>query len=239
VRILYQLTSPMHRTLGAAEIGRRHAFLAAHAAAGTEIAVEPIETGPASIEGAADAALVVPELLRLVPQAEPRGFDAAIIGCFSDPGLDALRERTTLPIVGPGASSMHLAAQLAGRFSILAPAGREEGRVRARMRALGLDGLFASVRSVGCSVLDMMRGLNDAPALVAAAGRRCVDEDGAEVIVLGCLSMAFMPGVVASLQQALGCPVINPAIAALKTAEALATLGVRLGGAVTTSEQAA
>ena len=151
MRVLYQLTSPMHRTLGVQEIARRHAFLAAHAAAGTALSVEPTEDGPAAIEGAADAALVVPELLRLLPLAEQRGFDAVILGCFSDPGLDALRERSSVALVGPGASAMHFAAQLGSRFSILAPAGRGEGQVRARLRALGLESLFASVHSVGCS----------------------------------------------------------------------------------------
>jgi allantoin racemase len=226
MRILYQLTSPMHRTLGVQEIARRAAFLSAHAAAGTELSVEPTETGPAAIEGPADAALVVPELLRLVPLAGQNGFDAVIIGCFSDPGLDALRERSSIALIGPGASAMHLAAQLGSRFSILAPSGRREGQVRARLRALGLDALFASVRGVGCSVLELAQGANDAVARVAAAGRSCVEEDGAEVIVLGCMSMAFLPGAQAALQSALGCPVINPVIAALKTAEAFGALGV-------------
>lgn len=227
MRVLYQLTSPMHQTLGVQEIARRRVFLAAHAAAGTEVSAEPTETGPAAIEGAADAALVVPELLRLVPLAEQRGFDVVIIGCFSDPGLDALRERTAVAIVGPGASAMHFAAQLGHRFSILAPAGRGEGRVRARLRALGLEPLFASVRGVGCSVLDLARGANDAPARIAEAGRRCVAQDGAEAIVLGCMSMAFLPDVSQRLQAELGCPVVNPVIAALKTAEAFGAMGVR------------
>ena len=239
MRVLYQLTSPMHLTLGVQEIARRRAFLAGHAAAGTELSVEPTESGPAAIEGAADAALVVPELLRLVPLAEQRGFDVIIIGCFSDPGLDALRERSGVALVGPGASAMHLAAQLGSRFSILAPAGRGEGRVRARLRALGIESLFASVRSVGCSVLDLALGANDAMERIAEAGRRCVDDDGAEAIVLGCMSMAFLPGVQEGLQSALGCPVINPVVAALKTAEAFGAMGLRHGRAATTSGETA
>jgi allantoin racemase len=213
--------------MGEAEIARRKAFLETHAAAGTELAVEPTELGPAAIEGAADAAEVVPELLRLVPQAEQRGFDAVIIGCFSDPGLDALRERSGVALIGPGASAMHFAAQLGSRFSILTPAGRSEGRVRARLRALGIEALFASVRSVGCSVLDLARGANDAAARIAEAGRGCVEQDGAEAIVLGCMSMAFLPNVSQTLQAELGCPVVNPVVAALKTAEAFGLMGLR------------
>lgn len=219
MRILYQLTSPMDRTLGAAEVARRRAALTQMAAAETEVEAWPTADGPAAIEGAADAALVVPELLRLAPQWEQARFDAVVIGCFSDPGLDALRERTAIPIVGPGAAAMHLAAQLGTRFSILSPAGGEPGRVAARLRALGLADLFTSVRGVGCSVLDLARQRPEAFRRIVAAGRACRDEDGADIIVLGCMSMAFLPDVTRHLQAEIGCPVVNPVHAGLKTAE--------------------
>lgn len=227
MRILYQLTSPMDRTLGSGEIARRRAFLAGAAAHGTEVACWPTADGPAAIEGAADAAEVVPELLKLAPRWE--SFDAVIIGCFSDPGLDALRERTSPALIGPGAASLHLAAQFGTRISILSPTGRSPGRVAARMRALGLADLFASVRGVGATVLDLAGQKPGALERIVAAGRRCLDEDGADVLVLGCMSMAFLPGVAQSLQNALGCPVVNPVLAALKTAEMSCALelGVR------------
>ena len=37
MRILYQLTSPMHKTVGSAEVARRQGVLQGHAAAGTEV----------------------------------------------------------------------------------------------------------------------------------------------------------------------------------------------------------
>src|SRR5215467_14451981 len=111
MRILYQLTSPMDKTIGPQEVRRRQQILQGYAAAGTEVAAYPTSTGPAAIENASDAAVVVPELLRLGPLAEERGFDAIVIGCFSDPGLDPLRELLRIPVVGPGAASFHVAAQ--------------------------------------------------------------------------------------------------------------------------------
>src|SRR5215468_6921455 len=139
MRILYQLTSPMQHTLGAGEMARRQLILAAHAAAGTEVAVEPTDSGPAAIESARDAGLIVPELIRLGPRAEQRGFAALIIGCYSDPGLDALRELVAIPVVGPGAAALHLAAQLGTRIGILTPRDRGLGRVAARLHEHGLS----------------------------------------------------------------------------------------------------
>src|SRR5215831_7159406 len=226
MRILYQLTSPMHKTVGPQEIARRQAMLEAFAASGTTVAAEPTEKGPAAIESARDAGLVVPELIRLAPAAQQRGFDALIIGCYSDPGIDALRELLTIPVIGPGAASLHLAAQLGTRIGVLTPSGRGYGRLAARLRALGLASLLASVRPVGLSVTEL--GLKAPGALdkAARAARAAVEEDGADALVLGCMSMAFLPGVCEALGERVGVPIINPVSAALKTAEALLSMRV-------------
>ncbi len=224
MRILYQLTSPMDKTVGPQEVARRQQVLQAHAAAGTEVAVEATAKGPAAIESAHDAGLVVPELIRLAPLAQKRGFDALIVGCYSDPGLDALRELLTIPVIGPGAASLHLAAQLGTRISVLTPSGRGYGRVAARLRALGIAPLLASVRGIGLSVMDLARQKPGALDKAADAARIAVEQDGADVLVLGCMSMAFLPGICEALGKRVGVPVVNPVIAALKTAEAVASM---------------
>ena len=104
MRILYQLTSPMDKTIGPQEVRRRQQILQEYAASETEVAAEPTATGPVAIENARDAAVVVPELLRLGPLAQERGFDAIVIGCFSDPGIEPLRELLRIAVVGPGAA---------------------------------------------------------------------------------------------------------------------------------------
>jgi len=224
MRILYQLTSPMDKTVGPQEVARRQKVLQSHAAAGTEVVAEPTAKGPAAIESAHDAGLVVPELIRLAPLAEKRGFSAIVIGCYSDPGLDALREILTIPVIGPGAASLHLAAQLGTRISVLTPSGRGYGRVAARLRALGIAPLLASVRGIGLSVMDLAKQTPGALDKAAEAARIAVEQDGSDVLVLGCMSMAFLPGICEELGKRIGVPVVNPVIAALKTAEAVASM---------------
>ena len=220
MRILYQLTSPMDKTVGPQEVARRQKMLQGHAAAGTEVAVEPTANGPAAIESAHDAGLVVPELIRLAPLAEKGGYHAIVIGCYSDPGLDALREMLAIPVIGPGAASLHLAAQLGTRICVLTPTGRGYGRVAARLRALGVASLLASVRGIGLSVMDLAKQKPGALDKAADAARIAVEQDGADVLVLGCMSMAFLPGICEALGKRVGVPVVNPVVAALKTAEA-------------------
>jgi allantoin racemase len=51
-----------------------------------------------------------------------------------------------------------------------------------------------------------------------------VQEDGGDVLVLGCMSMAFLPSICETLGQHVLVPVVNPVIAALKTAETLVAM---------------
>lgn len=226
MRILYQLTSPMEKTvLGPAEVARRREFLRTRAAPGVEVEVWSLADGPASIESAWEAALVVPELTRAVVQARAEGFDAMIVGCFSDPGLEALRELVDMPVIGPGASAVHLAAQLGTRFTIISPLGGGDGRVTARLRALGLGDKFASVRGIGMSVLDLARDREGVLERVSEVARAAAREDGADVFVLGCMSMGFL-GVADDVGKRIELPVVNPVVAALKTAEMVVAMGL-------------
>lgn len=226
MRILYQLTSPMEKTvLGAEEVARRRDFLRRRAALGVEIEVRSLCDGPASIESAWEASLVVPALCEAVVRAQAEGLSAVIVGCFNDPGLDALRELTSIPVVGSGAAALHLAAQLATRFTILSPLDEAPGRGHERLRALALAPKLASVRAVNMPVLDLARARDAVLDRLEEVGRAALRDDGADALVLGCMSMGFL-GITDDLQKRLDVPVVNPVTAALKTAEALVAMGL-------------
>lgn len=226
MRILYQLTSPMEKTvLGAAEVARRQEFLRARATSGVDVEVWSLGDGPPSIESEYEAALVVPELTRSVPRAAREGLDAVIIGCFSDPGLGALREIVSIPVVGPGTSAVHLAAQLGNRFAILSPLEESRPRVERHVAALGFEARLAAVRGIGMSVLDVARDREGVLDRLAEIGRAAIRDDHADVLVLGCMSMGFL-GITDDVQKRLEIPVVNPVVAALKTAEMIVALGL-------------
>lgn len=231
VNILYQLTSPMHRTLGQAEIDRRHNILSAIVSPNVRVSIEPLEDVPPAVESQADAALVAAKLIREVKHWRDGGHDAVVIGCFSDPGLNALQRLVEIPVVGPGASSVHLAVQFGERFGVLSSEPTPKG-LHARLRSLGVGDLFVSERLVGCSVLDLSRRRDQVLGGIVEAAKACV-RDGADVLVLGCLSMGFLPGLTDLIQRQAGVPVINPVVAAVKTAEAAISLGLRSAAADT------
>src|SRR4030042_6447438 len=77
--------------------------------------------GPETIESAYDEACAVPPTLELVKKANQEGYDAVILACFSDPGLEAAKEISEIPVIGMEESTLHMAALLGARFSILTP----------------------------------------------------------------------------------------------------------------------
>ena len=225
VRILYQFaTAKQHTDLGMAEVERRLAYLRTKVSAGTEIEVATPSEGPGSIESDYEAALAVPEILRSIDEAEGNGFDVAIISCFSDPGLDPAREIARIPILASGLCAMHAAAMLGPRFSVMSPLSGG-GRSREQARGYGLESSFASSRGIGLAVLELAKDREGCMRRLIEAGRAAIEDDGADVLVLGCMSMAFHD-IAEELQDRLDVPVINPVMASLAMAEYVAKNGL-------------
>jgi allantoin racemase len=178
---------------------------------------------PPAIESALDEAMAIPPMLELVRAAEGRGIDAVVIACFSDPGLDAARELTGLPVVGIQEASMHLVAQIAYRFSILTTLKHwVPVRERAALVA-GLERRLASCPVLALPVLDTVADRERVVERLIVVGRRAVEEDGAEALILGCAGLGDLAP---RVQRALGVPIVDPNAAALKLAEALVDLGL-------------
>src|SRR5690625_4480106 len=69
---------------------------------GTSVEVRSLRRGPHHLEYHYYGALVLPDVLHMLLQAEQEGFDAAILGCFYDPGLKEAREvLNTMPVIFP------------------------------------------------------------------------------------------------------------------------------------------
>ncbi|MGE3911983.1 MAG: aspartate/glutamate racemase family protein, partial [Chloroflexota bacterium] len=176
---------------------------------------------PPAIESALDEAACVPPMLNLVRDASSRGYDAVVIACFSDPGLDAAREMTDLPVVGIQDAAMHLAAQIGYRFSVLTTlAHRAPVRERAALLA-GLDRRLASCRVLDLPVLETVLNREQVLRKVVRIGRQAVEEDGAEVLILGCAGLGDLAWRAA---DEIGVPVVDPNAAALKLCETLVDL---------------
>lgn len=192
--------------------------------AGDSVSLVRPESGPESVESTVEdewAATVVLESLARNEAA----YDAFFVGCFGEPGLAALRELTDKPVVGSASSTLHTAAQLGDRFSVVTILESTEPMVHRQVQAMGLTDQLASVRVVHAPVLDID---HDADALVedmVEAGTRAVEDDGADTVVPGCMTLAFLQ-VHEEIAAELGVPFLDPARVGLGTAALWARWGI-------------
>ena len=145
-------------------------------------------------------------------------FDGFIIACHDDPNLDVMKEITKKPVVGIGESSMKMASMLGHRFSVVSTMKHSIPNKEALIRKYHLQDLLASVRAPS----DEMATARDEEKYLQAA-QFALEEDMAEVIVLGCAGMA---GLDRHLEEKLGAPVLDGVVCALIIATGLVKYGV-------------
>ncbi|NBT93294.1 MAG: aspartate/glutamate racemase family protein, partial [Betaproteobacteria bacterium] len=158
------------------------------AAPGTDIVALTSPHGPASIEGYYDEAMSLAGLLQAVREAAD--FDAVIIACFDDTGLDALRCLTDKPVVGIGEAGYRMAAMLSNKFSVVTTLARSVPALEHNLMRYGMDRQCQRVRSSEVAVLELEHANPAAYEKIEAEIERAISEDRAEAIVLGCAGMA-------------------------------------------------
>lgn len=191
----------------------------------TEVVYLNPSRGPRSIESVYD------ELLSSVPCLEilinhQSEYDGFIIACYGNhPVITAAREMLNQPVMGIMEASLYLACAVGHSFSIITSEERAVTMFRDAVKAFGLEGRCASIRSTGTPVL-ALEGSEGSKVeeLILFQAQKAIEEDGAEAISLGCAGMA---GLDVRLQRELGVPVIDGVPAAIKLVEALVGCGIQ------------
>lgn len=182
-------------------------------------------------------ALFAPFIVQAGLRAEADGYDAVVVDTVADTGVDALRSRLSIPVVGAGQAAYATATMLGARFSILTRWSGWRFLHDASLDAYGLRSQCASIRAphLPDEVVAGLRGLNagEAGAVIESAddyweafveeGRRAVADDGADVLIVA--SMTMQRGA-ALLREAVDVPVVDPGPLALRTAQMLVRLGL-------------
>lgn len=185
--------------------------------------------GPASIESHYDEALAVPGLLEQVREwSVPREGspvpDGFLVACFGDPGLEAARELSSVPVVGLAEAGFHLASLLGRRFSVVTTLERTVGRAEDLLRGYGLAQRCVRVRACEVPVLALEDPASGALQKLIAEARLAVAEDGVDALVLGCAGMADM---LAEVRAAVPVPVVDGVAAGVGLVADLARMGLR------------
>jgi Asp/Glu/hydantoin racemase len=168
--------------------------------------------GPPGIESQRQADLTIAPMLNLAAaQKDAAGY---VIACFGDPGLHALRDQTNLPVVGIQEAAVMTALTLGQLFGVIAILPASIPRHLRAFGAMGVLNRLAGDRALGLGVADLADPGKSLEAMIAT-GKRLRDEDGAQVLIMGCAGMASYRD---PLQEATGLPVVEPSQVAVSMA---------------------
>ncbi len=187
---------------------------------GTEIDVVSLPEGrPCHLEYHAYEGLVTADITEIVFHYSGE-YDGIVIGCFYDVALREAREVSGKAVVtAPCESSIMFAAQLGNTFSVLVGRQKWIPKMRENIHAYGYGDRMASMLPLELGVLEFQEDTKKTAQIMLKQGKKAVEEDGAEVLILGC-TIEF--GFHEKMQEELGVPVIDAVAAPFKMAEMLA-----------------
>lgn len=186
--------------------------------------VQAADGGPTSIESGVEEAWCVLGAMTGAYEVED-DYDALVIGCFGDPGLRPLRELVDIPVVGPAEATFYTAAQVAHRFGWLTVLDSTVPMSAEQAEEYGLAERCVSVRSVDAPVESIDHESDDLVERMVSEGKKAVEEDGAEALFPGCMSLSFAQRH-AEIEERVGVPFLDPASIALEQAASWARHGV-------------
>jgi allantoin racemase len=186
--------------------------------------VEADGPGPTSIESAVEELWCTVGSMQKAHRIQSE-YDALVIGCFGDPGIRALRELLSIPVVGPAETTIHTAAMVADRFTWLTILDETIPMSHEQAHEHHLSERCVSVRSVDAPVESIDHGDDDLVERMVREGTAAVEEDGAEALFPGCMSLSFAQRH-DEIEERVGVPFLDPASLALEQAAAWARHGV-------------
>ena len=187
---------------------------------GPSIECVTLKEGPPGIETQQHVDSVVPPLIRMVGARE-KDYGAFVIGCFSDPGIHAVRELTEKPVLGICECGILTALTLGQKFGVIAILRQSIPRHLRYIAAMGVIDRLAGELPVGLGVSELADE-NKTFRRMVEVSERLRDEHGADTLVMGCAGMARYRK---PLQDVVNIPVVEPTQAAV----AMAVGRVRLG----------
>lgn len=166
----------------------------------------------------ADWLVAGPATLAALEAARGR-YDAAVVACFGDPGVEAAKELLGVPVLGISEAAFHAAALLGRRFGIVSFTAALRPMFEDCLERSGLAPRCAGFRMGPAFAGDPGRVAEERRDLLRGLVRASVEEDGAEVVILAGGPLA---GVAGLLQPESPVPLVDGTVAGVRLAAALA-----------------
>lgn len=206
----------------------------------TRIAIRGLKHAPDTAQTAPDCyrdsyfqLLSTVGIVEAAMAAAQEGFDALIVNCFDDYGVEQARSVVDVPVIGIGGASLFFAAQLARRIGVIVP--NLPGQIAFAERQIADLGLSQFLIHDGIRMDELPFAESWCQALGdpdVATRRfeplvRALLKDGAGAVVFGCGGFSLVCGAQGFTSLEVGgqrYPVVIPITVALLQAEMLVTL---------------
>lgn len=211
-------------------LDQREHMLSRALSGNTELSVGCIRTGPDELDCNTDEVFAAPELIKEAIKAEKEGYDAFVIYCFSDVGIDAIRENVSIPVIGPGEVTISVAGMLCNRFVVITTEESNIARTYRRlMKHVVAKEKMAGVKALNVPIEELRINPNATRERLLVVCQEAVSQMGIDGVILGCLGMAQYSEY---LEAQLPVKVFDPAFIAIAYAEMSAKIGLKHSDAV-------
>mgnify|MGYP001458309352 FL=1 len=201
------------------EMALRCRILEEYTAPDTQLAMVCPQNSGVELNSALDVVLAAPEIVQLAADGQNAGFDAVVLYCFSDPVIDACREALRIPVIGGAQASCLAALNVCRSFGVILADEARLPEKKLFLRTLGVSPeRIGQIAAVNLNGISPWADRETTFKKLLACGQKMMRETHTEAIVLGCLSFL---GLAETLSSVLGIPVIDPAVAAVTTAESI------------------
>lgn len=201
------------------EMALRCRILEKYTAPDTQLAMVCPQSSGVELNSALDVVLAAPEIVQLAADGQNAGFDAIVLYCFSDPVIDACREALRIPVIGGAQASCLAALNVCRSFGVILADEARLPEKKLFLRTLGVSPeRIGQIAAVNLNGISPWADRETTFKKLLACGQKMMRETHTEAIVLGCLSFL---GLAEPLSRVLGIPVIDPAVAAVTTAESI------------------
>lgn len=193
---------------------------------GFEPVFEAVNWGAALGDSYHDMLLMDWTVFQAGVRAQDEGYDAVCIDTVSDSGLYALRSRLDIPVLAPGQIAFHTAMSLGKKFSVITMWDEWFPLYEKTLSEYHLWDRLASMRSIKTrpDLEELLEGKEEVVfEKLKQEALRAINEDGADVIVLGSTTMHQSAEY---LSKNLPVPVINPGLITYKLCEVFLELGL-------------
>lgn len=201
------------------EMALRCRILEEYTAPDTQLAMVCPQSSGVELNSALDIVLAAPEIVQLAADGQNAGFDAVVLYCFSDPVIDACHEALRIPVIGGAQASCLAALNVCRSFGVILADEARLPEKKLFLRTLGVSPeRIGQIAAINLNGISPWADRETTFKKLLACGQKMMRETHTEAIVLGCLSFL---GLAEPLSRVLGIPVIDPAVAAVTTAESI------------------